>query len=156
MDIDATIKVNELAKDLLKKGLVPSSEEASELAERMIQKGAIPKSKKSSDKGADYEKYLIFLERTERKINHELNSLKGQISSVKSELSVLRGDVNHIKLNKPVEKIEKQQKLVEGTEEPIKEQPKQESKAGNQRQGDFKPGDVSIEKIFYCGNKEQN
>ena len=149
MDVEKTQKMNNLAKELVKQGLAPSSEHATKLAEEMISKDA-PKSEVS-------ESNEIAFERLQRKINYELEPLKQQVQSLTNQLNDLRNQVRNLRINQVQErpKQESQAKLVEeAPKEKAEEKPCCEPKEGdNQRTGEFKPGDVDINKVFYYGNK---
>jgi len=142
MDIETTMKINTLAKELLNKGLAPSSEEASVLAEQMLQK-EIPKTSPEADK----DQHLVAMERLQRSVNNDMTELKEQVMSLTSQLSQIKEDIRMIKQNKPEKPIPK---IEEKQEQLVNDKPKE---TPPQRTGDFKPGDVDIDKIFYYGNK---
>ena len=142
MDVEKTVRLNTLAKELVKKGLAPSSEDASKMAQQ-IMKDEIIEEPKAKDAINYYEKYDILIERTARKINHEIDALKEKIKSLASELDFIRQDVKKLKS----EKIKKEVKTEK--QETLKEK-KQENSS---KTGDYKPEDVAVDKIFYFGKK---
>ena len=147
------IKVNELAKELVKKGIAKDSEEASKMAETYIRKEVLPSSPSKSDND---DKVEILFERMQRKINGEIISLKAQLSSVINELNFIKEDIKRMKLGKesrPVYEEIKKPKLPDEKQERL--ETKEEKKASNQRIGNLKPGDVNIEDYFYYGNKKK-
>ena len=72
MDIEATMKINALAKELVTKGIAATSEEASILAEDMIQKKTIPREGSIKTEN-EFERYEVILERATRKLSHDIN-----------------------------------------------------------------------------------
>lgn len=147
MDIEATMKINALAKELVNKGIASTSEEASVLAEEMIHKMVIPRGTSVKTEDAS-EKYEILLERATRKISYDINSLNEGMVNIIKQLNEIQGDIKRIKreritgINKDPEPI-KQEK----TEKQQKIEPK------DAKQG-FNRDDISVDKIFYCGKKE--
>ena len=136
MDVESAMKVNELAKELSKKGFASSSEEASKMAEQYLQKNIIPKS--NLEKGSD--KFEIQLERIQRKFNSELSCMQEKMNSMIQKLNIVCDEIKNLKS----QAIEPKQK----------ELPKQNTDSNsNQRVGNFKPGDIDINEVFYCGAK---
>ena len=144
MDVESQLKLNELAKDLVKKGLAPSSDDALKMAQTIMQKEA-PKENKSSVEQANlHEKYEILLERYNRKIAAELTSLKEQVKVLSTQLSFITDDINKIKRSNietgPAQNMET----------------KSQEKAQNKKEASndsFTKDDVAVDKIFYFGKK---
>lgn len=144
MDVESQMKLNKLAKDLVKKGLAPSSDDALKMAQTIMQKEA-PKENKSSVELANlHEKYEILLERYNRKIAAEIISIKEQLKVLSTQLSFITDDINKIKRSYietgPAQNIEKKN--------PEKTQTKKETSNDS-----FTKDDVAVDKIFYFGKK---
>lgn len=141
MDIEATMKINALAKELVKKGIASGSEEASVLAEQMVQKQVIPREESVKTENIS-EKYEILLERATRKLSRDISSLNEGIVNIIKQLNEIREDIKRIK-REQITKIKKNP----GTEKQEKIKPETSKKEPTS-------DDVAIDKIFYYGKKE--
>ena len=149
MDVESAMKINELAKELTKKGFASSSEDASKMAEQFLQKTLIPKENLSQPKSTD--KLEIQLERIQRKFNNDLSSLQEKMNSLINKLNMICDEVKNLKTREtPVKEGAKASKEEKQNALKVKEENKE---SPNQRTGNFKPGDIDINEVFYCGTK---
>ena len=81
------------------------------------------------------------LEMNSKKNSQELDLLRSAVGRLAHELESLKGELKRLLEEAPPRQKEKQQPL------------KTETKEAHPRQGNFTPDDVSIEKMFYFGNK---
>ena len=95
MDVESAMKVNELAKELTKKGFASSSEDASKMAEQFLQKSVIPKENISQPEGAD--KFEIHLERIQRKFNNDISAMEEKMNSIINKLNTICDEVAKLK-----------------------------------------------------------
>jgi len=135
------IKVNELSKELLKKGMAHSSDEALKMAESYLQKDALPQ--KNPQTVQSDEKNDILIERLQRKLQNELSGMQERLNMVTHELQMVKDELKRLRAAPNPTKQESPQKIVQ-------EEPKQEV---NQRTGGLKPGDVNIGDYFNYGKK---
>lgn len=155
MDVETTMKINDLAKELVKKGMAPSSEEAYKMAEQMMQKEILPQKTTASGKSDD--RIDILIERLARKYDHELETIKKQMMIMIEEIEKINCNVKSLQNASVIKKTPPAEQPTT-SEEPKEEQTElksQNKSESNQRQGQFKPGDESVDvnKIFYYGNK---
>lgn len=97
------------------------------------------------------QKIQIVVDMATKELKQELASLKGRVECFQGEISSLRSQLQDAKSSdfSGAVQTEPQQTLVR--EEPA-QQPKQQETKPIDRNG-VAPSDVSIEKMFYCGNK---
>jgi hypothetical protein len=153
MDVETTMKINELAKDLISKGRASSSEEASKMAEDIMQKKILPDEPKSEVVETPEDKHRIMVDKLGYRLDDEMSTMKKQMFIMIDEIEKLTSEVEQLK-NRPVSQpVTKQEASAEQKE--VQQEIKQEEKDSHPRQGGFKPGDsgVDVNKIFYCGNK---
>ena len=89
----------------------------------------------------------------QQKMNEKVNMLIGEITSLKEEVSRLKESPVTPPLRPKAAKEGQTQFKAESTPPPAPEPPKKEDGSGHARSGNYKPGDVSVEKFFYYGNK---
>jgi len=147
MDIEATMKINALAKELVKKGIASTSEEASVLAEEMVNKKAIPREESVKTENSS-EKYEILLERATRKLSHDISSLNEGMANIIKQLNEISEDIKRIKREQITE--------VKKAPEPIKQEKteKQQKIEPKDKKQQFNQDDISVDKVFYFGKKE--
>ena len=152
MDVQTIQKINDLALKLQQQAGM-SREEAVKQAEIMLSKGEkLEINEISPQKLQEMEtkpentnvswqeamkKNTDFIVRNFKDIQREIVSLKAEIDNLKNQIRNM-----HLSAPKPEPKKESQQQL---KEEKPKEHP---------RQGQYTEKDVSIEKMFYFGNKK--
>lgn len=142
MDIESTMKINALAKELVRKGIAKTSEEASVLAEEMLQKHTIPR-ESSVKTETSSEKYEILLERATRKLSYDINTLQEGMANIIKQLAEISEDIKRIK----------REEIVKTNPEPQKTPEKQKTIEPKNKK-EFSKDDVAIDKVFYFGKKE--
>lgn len=164
MDVTKTVKINNLAKELLKHGLVKSLDEGVEYAAKHVDKEEAEiieqaKEVKPETENDNINNNIRILERKlnyltksfAEQFNREMDSVRKQIKLINSELSSMREKLKTSSIQQPRAKStqeEPQQKLTEEKTETKKdEEPKP-------RTGDLTPDDVKIEDYFYFGDKK--
>ena len=122
-------------------------------------------------------KYELMIEMATKKLQQEITSLKEQMSSLHGELGSLKNQLNRVQFSKPAEtiarpvmqeaqaqpqqQVNQEKKNVEIVDcRPEDQRPKEfisgaarNSEPLRPRFGNYKPEDVSIEKMFYFGRK---
>ena len=170
MDVNKLIKVNELAKDLLAKGMAKDSQEASMIAEQMLDQNKDKEEKPVSEIREKMQEIKSDVKKDNddselRKIVYQLSRHESMISEIQDKINEIIKEFNA--MNDKIEKLDKflhvetQSKLVinNDSSETKQESSKSENKINkeatdkNPRSGDYKPEDVSIDKMFYYGNK---
>jgi len=150
MNLDETQKANLLAETLQKNGIACSSSEAVDKANKIIHVTEGESTAEEDKLQLLEKKYKFLLEQNNDRLLNEINSLKKSTSSLVVELNLIKSQIRqqgekirNQESNQPVEK--EVQKKIEDTKEIKKE--------SHPKQGSFQPEDVSIEKIFYFGEK---
>jgi len=142
MDLEETQRVNVLAKELKEHGIACSLDEAEQKAKSMILKSENKKQEPDEKLHLLDQRYKFLLNSQSQRFTEEINSLKECLSSLSSELVGLKRQLNEqkqeVKEVKQEAKAEVQQKIAENKEE---------------KTGELKPEDITIEKFFYCGQK---
>ncbi len=148
MDIEELKRLNNLTIALRKHGMADKSDDAYKQAEALLvskKEEPIPPFQPSvhvSNDSLIEHKFTLALEMNNKKFQEALDVISATMSSLAQELTNLKREVRDLK-SVPV------QKPVVEPEVSKKEQPKE----SYPRQGQFAPGDVSIEKMFYYGKK---
>jgi chromosome segregation ATPase len=141
MGIEEAQQINLLAKELKEHGIACSFDDAYEKAEGMLRKVQNEGEEPDEKLQLLEQRYKFMLNSQNQKFADEIGSLKRTISSLSAELAELKRMVNEqkqeIKTSQEEGKKEVQQKIGDTKEE----------------KGELKPGDISIEKFFYCGEK---
>ena len=156
MDVEKIQKINELALKLQQQGNL-STEEAAKQAEIMLSKtDKLEINEISSQKLEEREKeprsnitWQEAMEKNTKFIVKEFKDIQREIINLKAEVENLNHKIKNLKNTpppRPVPPPEIQSEL------PKEEKPP-EKKEKHPKQGDCKPEDFSVEKMFYCGNK---
>ncbi len=146
MDVDKLQKINALASMLRKHNFASSSEDAFQQAERTFDDDSAEQTvveQKSSIEHNDaliMRKCELMLELNNKKHSQEIDLLRSAITRLAENVDSIRSTISKMNEVSPVPK-EKQKVL------------KTETKEAHPRQGDFKPDDVDIQKMFYFGKK---
>jgi len=158
MSVEDVMKVNKLAQDLLDQGLVASRDDAVKRAQEMLSKEIVGNDIKVEDvqdkqtisvNDNSLDKLRNMVERIKEHSERKLDSYKDGLMALEKELKCLRVEIEDMKSRErrkameakaSVEKKEVQEKIVE-------------EKESHPRKGNFNSDDVSVEKIFYFGNK---
>jgi len=157
-------KVNKLAQDLLDQGIIDSREDAVKKAQYILKKNIVDQKvsqQNSVEMGEEsLEQYKNIIMRTKEyalrqlsMFRNDIQSLAQEVNKIKDELEALKNmrerksaqeaGLNDIKTNEAADEKKEVQQNIETKKE----------EKGNPRSGDFNSSDVSIEKIFYCGDK---
>lgn len=170
MDIEKLRKINQLSKELKKHGMAVEDaiEQASESVHEDEIKEFLHKSKEeiqSIKNPSSTEQYIIMLERNNRKIMDEVQKVKEEVAKIMNEFATIKKQLDEqpkfienqtISDTSQYKKVEKQTQLKSKTKQNQDSANLQTSskKKTNPRHGDYNPDDVSIEKMFYFGNKK--
>ncbi len=166
MDVERVQKIGKLAQELVSHGMAEDISEATKQAEQMMGKTneSIPTPGYSSTASlsptstmvVDDNELMIKL----RKMNYQMNEQATEIKNLKEQLFHVTKDLTEMKntkhiIEKPCDKP--QTVLSSEAEQPAAAQTQpsnpSNSRGSHARTGDYKPGDVSVEKYFYCGGK---
>ncbi len=157
MDVERIQKVNNLALDLLKKGLVQNREEAVREAEKIFR-----------EKAADYSDLRETMEEVSREANpaprHQedlsqekirdilqqntqflvktIQEFQSQMKVMEDELSTVREKLAQLRASPAQE-----QKTLERADPPLK------GPVSHPRSGNYAEEDISVEKFFYTGSR---
>jgi len=137
MDIAKIQRVNALAKELLSKGIVSSSDDAFQKAQAMV----IGKKQVNDEMEEQFVNELRFLSRKVSEIDRKICSINDDIKCVVEEIVALKSQ----KAAAP------RAEDVKAACSVVKSEPAKRTEA--QRELKESSADVSIEKIFYCGKK---
>jgi len=169
MSVEDIQKVNQLAQELLKKGFVADRDEAVKKAQEMLNKeiaGNDVETRETDDRqnvaasGDSEERLRNIVERTKTYMESQLNGYKNALIALEKEIRRLNQEVEQLK-SRPRPQPPKEEPKVEEPkpEAPAPQQPAPQPEAtkqegnSNPRTGNHKSDDVSIEKMFYFGNK---
>lgn len=152
MSIEDVRRVNELVQNLLNKGLASSREDAIRQAESILNKKIVEPipGKNTVEVKNDLEMYKNIIERSREYTEKQLKGFKQELELLAKEIAVLRQEIVQLKLKgrSVVESSSSDKK----TEEVQRKFP-EKSGESHPKRGNFKSEDVSVEKIFYFGNK---
>ncbi len=165
MDIERLKKINQMTKELQRAGFAGNSREAFSQADSLFrppaEESAVAPAQHNQEPveapsaqhaaPADFlveKKVALLVDMHTKKLNADVTFLQAQIQQLQSELQMLRQEVR----TKPAAPAVSQVAAPSMPPAPAAA-PAPEKKESHPRQGDFKPGDVSIEKMFYFGKK---
>lgn len=153
MDVEKLKKINQLSKEFKKHGMAMEDaiREAGDTIHEPEIKEFLQKSKEQIDSTknpSSAEQYIVLLERNNRKIMEEVQNVKEEIKKIMNEFAEIKKQLQEPPAKTIREEIPQQKKTEKQT------QLKQKKKQSNPRQGDYTSDDVSIEKMFYFGNKK--
>lgn len=174
MNVEQIQKINNLALDLMKQGLVSDRAEAIAQAEKVFQNNrgvkeytsikktldevqaeALSEKKKifgNDDEDLSSEKVKDILGQNTRFIVKKMNEFQEKIISLEKEISSLKNELRYQKLP-TVNQIIPDKAAPKGqTLNEISAVKEEEEKKIHPRSGNYKTEDVSIEKFFYMGN----
>jgi len=151
MDIEQLRKINQLSSELKRHGMVNSSTDAYEQAQQIVtitpkkavsnQETVLVEAAPSADPLVSRQ-FQVELDRIQKTVNEELDVLRSAMNQIIAEVNALRDDLSKAQAAQPPKQKEKQVEL------------KTEVKVPHPRQGNFQPGDVDIQKMFYFGTKK--
>jgi hypothetical protein len=151
MDLEQLKKINTLSHELKRYGMAESSTDAFQQAQQLVTVTAKPNASNAQEtvvvEAASMapiaeRQFALELERVQKALEDELEALRNAINQIISEVNLLREDFSKLQSVQPPKPKEKQVEL------------KTETKELHPRQGNFQPGDVDIQKMFYFGTKK--
>jgi methionine synthase I (cobalamin-dependent) len=152
MDVDKLRRINMLSSELKKHGMADSSQDAYTQAQEIIQ--VTPKqSSQATQESVIVEtapaqdplaakQFQIELDKMQRGFSEEMDVLRNAMNQLIIEVNSLRDELGKAQAAQPPKQKEKQVEL------------KTETKVSHPRQGNWTPGDVDIQKMFYYGTKK--
>ena len=172
MDVETIQKVNTLALDLMKQGLANSRDDAVAQAEKIYYKGAgnetydsirrnmgdslsstnnsmNPSTSSSSSATTDLSKEKVqdILEANTKFLVKTIKEFQEKISVMEKDIGALRSAQTMYRQQAPDRSQVTEARPAASASSPTS------SAANHPRSGNYKEGDVSIEKFFYMGNK---
>lgn len=172
MDVNKAVKVNNIAKELLKHGLVSNFEEGVEKAQNMERDGvSITEHQEESQDAAEEEQPSDVEIKEKYDTSHTQNTVPGEANDVK----ILERKLNYLTksfteqfnaemgtVKKQIENITKElislKRDVKVSASAPQEQPTEQKKDDEEvkpRTGDLTPDEVELEDFFYFGNKKK-
>ncbi|MBR9691661.1 hypothetical protein GOV06_02650 [Candidatus Woesearchaeota archaeon] len=166
MSVEDVQKVNQLAQELIEKGFAADREEAVKKAQEMLNKEITSAAQvketdekqniAASEVSDDSLKNMI--ERVKDHVARQFEGYKNALLGLEKELRALKQQVEELKsrgVSRTAADRGIAEKKVEEAAEPDEEPMKVEKEEGeaHPKVGRNNPDDVSIEKMFYCGNK---
>ena len=170
MDVDKIQKINSLALELMKQGLVSNRQEAVVQAEKMLTKGGPedyagirerlevkPVSPSRQDESLTPDQIKEILGQNTNFIVKSLREFQGKIVAMEKEVSTLReqiktaSSVTASNMREMVSEMKAQRS--ETTPQAPTRGEGQQVGSSHPRSGNYKDADVSIEKYFYMGKK---
>ena len=168
-------KVNKLAQELLDQGVTEDREDAVKRAQEMLNKNIEPNQTQTNDSERSLQKDNAKLEVTKCMdlINKTRDQMSRQIDIFSQKMNEIIKEINDIRdqlksgtsktasetniepekpLKEAVAEPEEEHKEAEPESKPEKQEKLQE-KESHPKRGNWKSDDVSIEKMFYFGNK---
>lgn len=144
--MEITEKINSLARELLKHGMANSSDEAYRQAEMMLRKGSASEENKE---GRVEER----LNAISREVGLRLNSLQREINALQADMAGLKK--NFEQLNSEISSVKSKLNSIITRMDNIQFSEERSIAAGEKKDKQQQPHrDLSIEKIFYFGNKK--
>ncbi|MBD3303527.1 hypothetical protein GF343_00110 [Candidatus Woesearchaeota archaeon] len=151
MNVEKLKKMNELSKELKKHGVADSTKEAFAKAGNMVRDEAvgevISRSEQKPEQGSSFDKqYQVTLERQNRQLAGEINTLKQTVAELKQAVEQLKKEPRP----KPPEPRPEPEPPGPPT---VQAKLKKEESKDNPKQGKYTSEDVAVEKVFYFGKK---
>ena len=152
MDMEKPSEITLLARELKEHGIACSLDEAEQKAQSIIMTTKNKKEEPDEKIQLLEQRYKFLLNSQNQKFSEEISGLKNTLDSVSSELIELRKQFNEQR-----QAIEQKPKAGAQQEITDIQEKKKEATAGSKEKEKAKeelnPGDISIEKFFYCGQK---
>ncbi len=166
MSVEDIQKVNKLAQDLLNQNICSDRQEAVQKAEQMLNK-SIVSSQSSNHSSEELDKYKNMIQRQRDYFERQFNQFKLDIQSLAEEIRLIKSKVNASRvINSPTQPSQftssqpapsQNSEAPKTSEESIAPVPQAtlntKPEEPHPRVGRNNPSDVSIEKMFYYGNK---
>ncbi len=152
MDVEKLRRINMLSSELKKHRMADSSEDAYTQAQQIVQVTPRQQQQESQESvivetapahdPLESKQFQLEIERVQKTMSEEMEVMRNAINQLITELNSLRGELSKAQAVLPPKQKEKQVEL------------KTETKTSHPRQGNWTPGDVDIQKMFYCGTKK--
>ncbi len=170
MSVEDIQKVNKLAQELLDQKIIESREEAVQKAQEMLNKEIVGDNiqiKETDDRqnvaaaGNSEERLRNIIERTKEYMEKQFAGYKNALMALEREIRALQQQVEELKSKAqsssqeriPEEPSEPEQKQEPEKQEQLEESEKKSEGEPHPKRGNYNPDDVSVEKMFYFGNK---
>jgi len=176
MSVEDIQKVNELAQELLDKNFAADRDEAVKKAQEMLNKEITGGEKEMNQEignnddrqnvetaGSSEERLRNMIERTKEYMEGQLTAHKNALIGLEKAMRQLHQEIETLKsrpapqpqkVEEPAPQPAQQEQPQQAAQPAQQEAPAQEQGSDpNPRTGSHKPDDVSIEKMFYYGNK---
>ncbi len=145
MDVDKIQRINTLTSELRKHNFAASSEDAFQQAEQLYEDAeqvVVEEKQPAAEQTTHLEerKAELLIQMNNKKYEQEFSLLRSALNTLAQELETVKTELRKFSEQNPRPK-EKQAEL------------KTETKEVHPRQGNFTPGDVDIQKMFYFGKK---
>ena len=155
MNVNDVAKMNQLMKELQKHGIAQSAPDAFEQAQEIV--GEQKKVVTIDEEGVQVEtatvsggaliesRVNLLLDMHNKKIESQFLTMRDTLSALAMEIEKLKFELKKFsdtKAHKVVQVVQETQKSL-----------KTEEKVAHPRQGNYQPGDVAIDKMFYFGHK---
>jgi hypothetical protein len=160
MDIEKMKRVNALARELKDHGIVSDYDEAYKQAEKMIESGmeTPPANEEISIKPYSEAKQntgglgMGFDALEIKNMKDKIDAMEQQMSMIFMKMNEIISEINRLdkrRMDSPIEV--RDPKEVEEKQREMQTSLKKQEVEPHPRSGDYKPGDVAIEKMFYFG-----
>jgi len=150
MNVEETVKVNRLAKELLEHGIVANSEDALIKAEAMISGRQKPEVKRKEEAKQKQNQELRYLESAIKYLSSEVKGLASSVNKTKEGYARLLAEVDELK-----KKLDENKAPVNTVNEevPVENNTGLAPKENNDGKKGFSEEDIAIDKVFYFGKK---
>ena len=168
ISIEHIQKINNLVQELLRRGICSTRDEAVKMAEKYLDKkiisgktealGPEPNQASQNTSSSDIDSLRNMIERAKEYTQKDLQKFRDALEVLAKEVDKLKKQVNDLKIageSKSVQNTELEGKSVKEAIEKQEKLPekKKKDKGFHPKQGRLKSEDVSVEKMFYYGNK---
>jgi len=152
-------KLNQIAGEL-KSHFAATTDDAVENARKMIRTNDIDESvfrqeASKVEKEVSKEELVIAMQDNAKYIASQLKAFKEEMASMKTEIDNLRQQITSIRMNAVRQEIQ-EKPIQQSTAQIIQQAAQQQVQESHPRQGNATEEQVSIEKMFYFGNKKQS
>lgn len=149
MNVDQIKKINEMSKILRSHGIAADSQEGTKIAEELAQK-IIPQESTPHPSSSNVDVELL-LERATRRFQQQIEELKTKIQQLEGQMNHMSSRINQKQAQQQSQPEQSTQNTQEQLQTQTKEKKQEQQNAS--RSGEYTSDDVSVEKMFYYGNK---
>lgn len=167
MSVEDVMKINKMAQELLNQGIVSSRDEAVKKAQEMLSKDILPQ---PQGRNTDNKQSVVMndssiealrnnLERMKERYESQFAAYKNALVGLEKEITDMKRVMSQLSVNNRINSANaseprKGDAPIRAAGSNVEVPPQQEvKKEPHPRAGNFKSGDVAIEKMFYYGNK---